>query len=232
VRKVVDGQARVIGTMTLDMAGILSVEERSAPSQQFQMETRHGVSQAGVQVDMGWSFVKQGKPTDDDVASNLSAMDELEDDSHYQDDEDDDDDEGEVDGSAFTTMTFSVFMQEEGEDTVTVAVRPPCAAAAAAVVWGADVDGDAPEMNMRPASLAGGPELDAQRSARGAVRRDGRPGSVGLHARWRARRPGGGGRHPRCEPERRLELRDVCYALCCLAADRRPSPNRRWPVID
>ena len=101
------------------MADYLNVEETSAPTLQLQMDGRHGIDAAGVQIEMSWTFVKEGSPEDDDVASNLSGLEELLDgvaEQGHGDQQDDDDDDGLV------LMSFEIFMQEEGQDTIEVQV--------------------------------------------------------------------------------------------------------------
>lgn len=105
------------------MADYLNVEETSAPTLQLQMDGRHGIDAAGVQIEMSWSFVKEGSPDDDDVASNLSGLEELLDGIVGQDHEDQDDDD---DDDGLVLMSFEIFMQEEGQDTIEVQVWSIC----------------------------------------------------------------------------------------------------------
>ena len=118
-----DGKTRVLGSVVVNMADHLNVEETSAPTLQLMMAAKNGVESAGVQVDIKWGFVKEGSPADDDVASTLSAEDELEEGADHDSGEDDDDGfYSRLNHDGFVPMAFAVFLQDEGEDTVNVSV--------------------------------------------------------------------------------------------------------------
>jgi hypothetical protein len=128
-----DGLVRTVAVATVDMAQYLNVEETSCPTLQLMM-TADGVESAALMVDLSWSFVKDGKPDDDDVMSTQSAEEEIDDgpdevDASYRlpeepDDEEDDDARPEQDMSAFVQMRFAVFLQEEGEEEIEVSSHP------------------------------------------------------------------------------------------------------------
>lgn len=128
-----DGLVRTIAATTIDMAQYLNVEETSCPTLQLMMDA-DGVETAALMVDLSWSFVKDGKPDDDDVMSTQSAEEEIDDgpdelDASYRlpedpDDEEDDDAPPAQDSSGFVQMRFSVFLQEEGEEEIDVSSHP------------------------------------------------------------------------------------------------------------
>jgi hypothetical protein len=134
------------------MAEYLTMSETKADTLQLVMDAADGVDVAAIQVDLSWSFLKEGSPNDEDVMSTLSADaedtgeggeghgnyvmptrtdddedDEDADDDSEEDEEDDDEDEEddddvEFDEREFIVMRLSVFFQESGEEVVSVAV--------------------------------------------------------------------------------------------------------------
>jgi hypothetical protein len=134
-----DGLIRTVAVVAVDMAQYLTPQATSCPTLQLVMDV-DGVDTAALMVDLSWGFVKEGKPEDDDVMSSQSAEDEIEDtpeeidaslrmpdvlDVLDDDDDDDDDDDGSVqDTTGFVQMSFSVFLQEEGEEDLAVSGLP------------------------------------------------------------------------------------------------------------
>lgn len=129
-----DGLIRTVAVVALDMAQHLSVQETSCPTLQLMMDA-DGVETAALMVDLSWSFVKDGKPDDDDVMSTQSAEEEIVDgadelDASYRlpeagsDDEEGDDARLPQDTSTFVQMRFAVFLQEEGEEEIDVSGHP------------------------------------------------------------------------------------------------------------
>ena len=120
------GKAQTVGVATVNMADHLNAATTSADLQ-LVMDTSNGVDTAALMVDLSWSFVKEGKPDDEDVASTMSAEDELDDDGSALEMDDDDDYEdgggGAVDDSP-VEMRFAVFLQEEGEDELVITAQP------------------------------------------------------------------------------------------------------------
>ena len=140
-----DNTMRTVGVVTVDMATHLTAEATSCATLQLVMETDDdsGLETAAMMVELSWSFVKEGRPDDDDVMSTQSAEEEIEDigpediDASYRmpidgydapdgaddepnDGDGDDDDEDDVDTSGYVPMKFSVFLQEEGEEDIII----------------------------------------------------------------------------------------------------------------
>ena len=123
-----DGQVSTVGSVVVDLAQFLRVETTSSPTLQLVMETRGGVEEAALMVDLTWSLHKEGGPDDDDVISTQSAEEEVEDDGPEDLDSSynlpDDDDESDDEEAGGIPMRFAVFLQEDGEEELVVAAQP------------------------------------------------------------------------------------------------------------
>ena len=129
LQEAVGGKGNTIGVAEVNMADYLNVANTSTdePLQLMLDLTRtSGVESAALMIELSWGFIKEGKPSDEDVMSTQSAEDEIDDHDETLDVSGVDASAGdyEVADDSLRDMRFAVFLQEEGEEELVVNGQP------------------------------------------------------------------------------------------------------------